>query len=795
MSLSTEKCDEVPKGTTSMRPSFPVRDVSVTEVHQDDNDPNAVFIVIKNTHQVYDDNAPARRSSTDSLGTSGPKRILSRGDMMRKTVGRSRAMDRSLNTHYWEVHVELSTQPGRDVSLGVPAIKSVVFLLHPTFRNTEVTLLKPPFILKRWGWGEFELGVNVHLEGTEDPLQLVHALNFSQPEATSIFEVQSSFLSGTQRVVRSSNNDSTAGKAVPGTFLDIFGHKLEQRDLDVSKLSEKAHHYRKRQLASRRSLRGISSQEARNTHAVVSSSVFDDDDEGAVPQRVGTVGEAMLTRHIREQLTEHAGETTGDTNEGADACKRGTAGGVDDTTDTVSASPTSSSADAPEGASNDTAAKPPPPPVRKFPRSPTATLDCTSLEAQNGGGLVASGSAAVSIGADSLPRAEAAEDEVPSRGSNTASPVPVKDPGTSDHPTDSGDDDDDDTQEAKLAELNGDAVGVTNTVLGEGSYGTVLEGVTKGAAAVELDSKVALKTYKVGKNQDQSARAFWLESKIVSSLKQHPNIVRLFGVWTSKGIPYLVYELCSLDVGTLLRNVEDGTAPMLSPCEVVDWCLQIARGMSHIHDHRIYHRDLKPQNVLISENLRKESYPSNFRLAIADFGGARDVRGQVSEQSDSVHGTEVGTFLYMAPEVIAASSFSRGSDVWSYAVMMWQLLVGRTPYSYFKGMSGMAIAFQVGSSGMAPLQASWPAPFNLLLQVCFDPDHYRRPLFPDLVKALTSTDANTFATETSERFKIMQVKWFEEISNDHATAMGMHSAPDDGDSEFDEARKPFVFDT
>lgn len=123
---------------------------------------------------------------------------MSRSDNMRKTVGRSRAGDKSLNTHYWEVNVDIHTNSGSDLPLVKTAINSVVFLLHPTFRNTKVILRKPPFELKRWGWGEFELGVNVQLEGTEKLLEMVHTLSFAQPETFSIFKVNSAHPSGAE---------------------------------------------------------------------------------------------------------------------------------------------------------------------------------------------------------------------------------------------------------------------------------------------------------------------------------------------------------------------------------------------------------------------------------------------------------------------------------------------------------------------------------------------------------------------------------------------------------------------
>lgn len=137
-------------------------------------------------------------------------------------------------------------------------------------------------------------------------------------------------------------------------------------------------------------------------------------------------------------------------------------------------------------------------------------------------------------------------------------------------------DDDDTSQKVELKDLDADAIVSMEQVLGEGSCGVVSLGRTKGHA-VGLDDFVALKKCKDCKHQDQMTKAFWLEANIVSSLEVHANVIQLFGVWTSGAVPYLVYELCNVDLGTLLQTVEYGNAEeKLAPYVVVDWSLQIA---------------------------------------------------------------------------------------------------------------------------------------------------------------------------------------------------------------------------
>lgn len=99
--------------------------------------------------------------------------------------------------------------------------------------------------------------------------------------------------------------------------------------------------------------------------------------------------------------------------------------------------------------------------------------------------------------------------------------------------------------------------------------------------------------------------------------------------------------------------------------QVIEFGLDIARGMAYIHSRKIVHRDLKPENVLIDKD---------FNLKIADFGIACE------EEYCVILGAETGTFRWMAPEVLRKKPNGHKSDVYSFGLLLWEMLAGAVPY-------------------------------------------------------------------------------------------------------------------
>ncbi|XP_070578982.1 mitogen-activated protein kinase kinase kinase 9-like isoform X2 [Ptychodera flava] len=283
-------------------------------------------------------------------------------------------------------------------------------------------------------------------------------------------------------------------------------------------------------------------------------------------------------------------------------------------------------------------------------------------------------------------------------------------------------------------------------VIGVGGFGKVYRGIWR-------DEEVAVKAARQDPDEDisvtlenvrQEAKLFWLLS--------HPNIIQLKGVCLKEPNLCLVLEFAR--GGALNRILSGGRR--VPPDILVDWALQIARGMNYLHNEAplpLIHRDLKSCNILLSEKLENDDL-SNKTLKITDFGLAR-------EMYKTTRMSAAGTYAWMAPEVIKASIFSRGSDVWSYGVLLWELLTGEFPY---KGIDGLAVAYGVAVNKLTlPIPSTCPQPFSRIMTECWNADAHARPSFRDILDQLSEIADSSFINTPYESFHSMQETWKEEI--------------------------------
>uniref|UniRef100_A0A0M3KEM2 receptor protein-tyrosine kinase n=1 Tax=Anisakis simplex TaxID=6269 RepID=A0A0M3KEM2_ANISI len=156
----------------------------------------------------------------------------------------------------------------------------------------------------------------------------------------------------------------------------------------------------------------------------------------------------------------------------------------------------------------------------------------------------------------------------------------------------------------------------------------------------------------------------------------HPNIVKLMGVSLESEPYYLIIEL--MEGGDLLgflrsSRPSDCLPSQLSLCELIDMMVDVGRGGSYLEANRHVHRDLAARNCLIS------SRNSHARVTkIADFGLARDV---YTNDYYRVHGEDFLPLRWLAPESITDGVFTSKSDVWSFGVLLWEILtLGQQPY-------------------------------------------------------------------------------------------------------------------
>ncbi len=216
-------------------------------------------------------------------------------------------------------------------------------------------------------------------------------------------------------------------------------------------------------------------------------------------------------------------------------------------------------------------------------------------------------------------------------------------------------------------------------VIGVGGMSVVYK-----ARCNRLNRYVALKVLKDEYSADESLRRqFHDESQSVAILS-HPNIVSVYDVSHFEDTEYIVMEL--IDGITLKEYLK--RRGVLTWKEVTFFALQIAKALEHAHSRNIIHRDIKPQNIML---LRDGT------LKVADFGIAKNM---VAQEGTKTMGEAIGSVHYVSPEQAKGSIIDARSDLYSFGVVMYEMLTGRLP---FEGDSPVSIAIQhINSMALPP---------------------------------------------------------------------------------------------
>ena len=207
-------------------------------------------------------------------------------------------------------------------------------------------------------------------------------------------------------------------------------------------------------------------------------------------------------------------------------------------------------------------------------------------------------------------------------------------------------------------------------IVGSGGMSTVFC-----AYDAQLERRVAIKIlHERFADDDEYVARFRYEARSVAQLA-HPNIVTVIDRGEDQGRQYIVFEFVD---GENLKEliVRSGPLPLR---RAVELAVAVADGLAFAHERGLVHRDVKPQNVLLTEN---------GTVKVTDFGIARSIEvGRGLTQT----GTVVGTGEYLAPEQATGGGVSAATDVYSLGVVLWEMLTGRVP---FEGDNFVSVALR-----------------------------------------------------------------------------------------------------
>ncbi len=277
--------------------------------------------------------------------------------------------------------------------------------------------------------------------------------------------------------------------------------------------------------------------------------------------------------------------------------------------------------------------------------------------------------------------------------------------------------------------------------LGAGGMGEVYR-----ARDVRLQRDVAVKTLPSDFARDpERMRRFEQEARAEGALN-HPNILAIYDVGVQEELAYLVVELLE---GETLRALL--TREQLSARSAVQYCVQISSGLAAAHEREIIHRDLKPENIFITRD---------GIVKILDFGVAKlskreqnPLASQLPTTPETDPGMLMGTVAYMSPEQVRGQDVDARSDIFSFGVLLYEMLAGRRPFQS-EASADLISAILRDEADYRELTNKVPAELVRVLAHCLEKNPSNRfQSTRDLTFALRMIETNLFLQSSNDYVK------------------------------------------
>lgn len=200
-----------------------------------------------------------------------------------------------------------------------------------------------------------------------------------------------------------------------------------------------------------------------------------------------------------------------------------------------------------------------------------------------------------------------------------------------------------------------------------------------------------------------------------------------------------------------LRDLLDKKGSNLSWIMRLKFAINAAKGFSYLHQYKVIHRDIKPQNLLVN---------NQWKCKVGDFG--------ISTTKENSSKTVIGTPIYMAPEIFEGDEYTEKIDVYAFSILLYELYCSKRPYSTpdLEGLPDSQLLLQI-IGGLRPDTTDFPSTIKQLLEDCWNPSPKLRPSFKEIIVRLRRLDSLELPDDVNISNRSFKSRWMSINAEDY----------------------------